>query len=532
MRNNYKYFALFLFKTEFNTRELFIKGTYMLKFISFEDEIDIYWNRAKKLDENENYVVYLNQKKVGTTKKTHFELKNLSPDCQFEIAVELSGGKINKKIGCIFAKTRFLPNRIDITKQPYCALGDGKTLNTNAIQKALNDCKAGDCVYIPNGTYLTGGLKIHSNTYLYLEDNAVLKGTENFNDYLPKVKSRFEGIEQMCYQSLINIGDLDHKSGYNCKNVVIRGGSIIGGGEKLGKSIIEEETRLMKEYLEKNKSLVAECETSVTIQGRARGRLLQVANTKNLVLANTYYAEGASWNLHFIYSKDIVTTGCHIQSIKVHNGDGWDPDSSENCVLYNTKFETGDDCVAIKSGKNPEGNVINRPSKNIKIFDCYAISGTSIAMGSEMSGGVENVEIWDCNVANTIAGINIKAAEKRGGYIKNVKVYDTVACQVSITATVGYNNDGQPAKTPSKLSDFYFENLSITGIGLNVLKSGERKIIDRDAIILQGLDRKGCEIQNVTFVDCTLLPLAEEKIHNVCIKNTKNIVFKNFNANN
>ena len=90
----------------------------------------------------------------------------------------------------------------------------------------------------------------------------------------------------------------------------------------------------------------------------------------------------------------------------MHNGDGWDPDSSEDCVLFGTCFETGDDCVAIKSGKNPEGNRIARPTRGIRIFDCHGKDG--IAIGSELSGGIRNVLMEDCRAEKTVDKIFFK----------------------------------------------------------------------------------------------------------------------------
>ena len=106
-----------------------------------------------------------------------------------------------------------------------------------------------------------------------------------------------------------------------------------------------------------------------------------------------------------IYCDDIVTDHCTLRSGGIWNGDGWDPDSSTNCTLFATEFETEDDSVAIKSGKNPEGNAINRPTKHICVFDCHSNGGHGICIGSEMSGGVADVQIWDCDIAASSNGM-------------------------------------------------------------------------------------------------------------------------------
>ena len=125
----------------------------------------------------------------------------------------------------------------------------------------------------------------------------------------------------------------------------------------------------MKKFLDNNADYVKTCENENTLPGRVRGRLINMSNCQNVVTSGITMQFGPAWNIHMIYSKDITTCGCKIVSKGVWNGDGWDPDSSENCVVFNTEFRTHDDAIAIKSGKNPEGNVINRPTKNVYIFN-------------------------------------------------------------------------------------------------------------------------------------------------------------------
>jgi polygalacturonase len=201
-----------------------------------------------------------------------------------------------------------------------------------------------------------------------------------------------------------------------------------------------------------------------SIAWRVRGRLINASNTDGLILAGLKLGYGPAWTVHPIYSRNVITYGCRISSININNGDGWDPDSSEDCVIFDTVFDTGDDCIAIKSGKNPEGNIVNRPSKNIWVFDCRTISGHSgIGIGSEMSGGVENVFVWDCDFADAWFGAHIKSTPERGGFVKNIRVQDSkLSCIV--VWTVEYNTDGEKAPTLPELSNYSFENIVIKGI--------------------------------------------------------------------
>ena len=492
--------------------------------IIFEEESIIYWKRIKTLEKNEKYEVFLNDKKIGTTKKTHFTCSNLIPNNKYVIKVKLSVENQVVFSDTIQITTKQKPVRIDVTKPPYNAIGDGKTLNTKALQRALDDCKEGECVYFPQGKYVSGGLFVHSNTNIYVEEGAVLQGSQNPENYLPKIKSRFEGIEQMCYQSLLNIGELDHTKGCTTENICIYGkGSIFGGGSALHDNILKIESVAVKEYLDSlSEEELKTFESNKTVALRARGRLMQIANCENVVISGLNLGYSPAWNVHFIYSNNIITTGCKFFSMGVNNGDGWDPDSSTNCVLFDCVFDTHDDSVAIKSGKNPEGNIINRPTENVNVFDCRAICGNAFAIGSEMSGGVKDVFVWDCDIENTWFGLQIKSAEKRGGYIQNVQVYDSIVGQVRITGTVGYNNDGEGAKTYAKLSDFHFENVYITG---TYNKKGELGKVA--PITISGLDKDGCEIQNVIFENCKIKNQEDGQLQNINIKRAKNINMKN-----
>lgn len=441
-----------------------MKDKINLKTIVYDDSITVYWDKVYRLQEDFMYEIFLNDILVGETKKTHFTLVNLYPETWYEIHVKV------KYYGEKFAfsenltvETSARKEVIDITKSPYYAIGDGVTMNTKAIQKAIDDCKENQCVFVPSGIFVIGALKLHSNMELFLAEGAILQGTENSADYLPLIRSRFEGVERECYSSLLNMGDLDHGATYNCSNIVIRGkGIIASGGRKLAEIIIAEENERLKEYLKSLGNKIKEYEKPETIAGRIRPRLINMSNCENIVLSGITFKNGASWNIHMIYSNNIITHDCLVYSKGIWNGDGWDPDSSTNCTIFNCRFDTHDDCIAIKSGKNPEGNEINKPCEKINIFDITVINGHGIAIGSEISGGINDINIWDCDLSNTIFGLEIKGTRKRGAYVKNVTVSDFIAPRVHMHS-VPYNDDGVGAKTPPKFSDCKFEDVFIIG---------------------------------------------------------------------
>lgn len=426
----------------------------MVRKIIFENEITLWWELQKGV---RFYDVYLNGSKFFRVDSTHVTLSDLLSKTEYLVKIVTDSGRVffEEKI-CTQPKK----NRIDVSKPPYNAVGDGKTVNTVTLQKAFDDCGEDDAVYFPQGVFLTGALRLHGNTQLFLEKGCVLQGTDNLQDYLPKIKSRFEGLEFECYSSLLNMGTLDSQGGCNCENIVIRGkGRIVGGGNPLREKVIAFENERLKEELNKLGDKIKEYETTDTIAGRFRGRLINVSNVNGFTICGVSIESSPAWNLHMVYSKNLTVYNCDVISHGISNGDGIDPDSVENCVIFGCNFDTSDDCIAIKSGRNPEGNVVNRKSSNIYIFDCVAC-GNGISIGSEMSGGVENVFIWDCDALKAYWGVQLKFSKKRGGFIKNVHVS---RCKLSYFAVwnVPYNNEGEPAPTIPEVKDLFVEDCEI-----------------------------------------------------------------------
>ena len=487
----------------------------MTNTVIFDDVITLYWDKEWNLPDEIEYEIFLDNRFVGKTQTTHFELKGLQPSKAYEVRILRNGE-------CLFAQTLStcgLKKRIDVTKAPYFAVGDGCTLNTVALQKAIEDCGAGECVYIPQGTFLTGSLTLHSDMELYVSKGAVLQGTTNVADYLPKVKSRYEGNERECYRSLLHLGTLDHEKGCTCKNIVIRGGgSILGGGYELYKNTVETE----REYLLKNDPAYAERERNSSWKdwepGRARGRLIHICNTENITIANLTLGQGAAWNVQFIYSKNILTFGCKIISEGIPNGDGWDPDSCQNCTIFDCDFETGDDAIAIKSGRNLQGYQIGIPCTNVRIFDCRGRKG--IALGSEMSGGVSDVYIWDCQFPYSRTGLRFRSTRKRGGYIRNVKVRNCIFVDLHIWSNMEMNNDGEPAGVLPKMENIEIENLELTGMSRKQDGSGYEPI---EVLRLRGNPEERYFLNDIRIRNLKIHARCDGQLQQFEIEHVKNI---------
>lgn len=473
-----------------------------------DSTITLFWDQPDDAHPGSIYRIRLDGSEAAKVDKTHVTFLDLEPDTEYDFAVCMSDeGEYGDFEPMLKGSFRTLQRKrtIDVTAEPYNAVGDGETLNTVAIQCALDDCGPNDRVVIPEGTFLTGALFMRSDTELTVRHGGVLQGSSNPKDYEPRVWSRFEGIERECYASLINVGTVDHEAGFTTSNVTINGdGAILGGGAELMHRTIDAQREAMKDELAAMADYVATCENADTIPGRVRGRLITVANAQNVELYGLTVGNGASWNVQAVYSDMFVTYNCAFTSQGVWNGDGWDPDSSTNCFLFASHFDTGDDMVAIKSGKNPEGNAIGRPTKHVRIFDCTSTHGHGIAIGSEMSGGVEDVSIWDVDIARSRYGIHIKGTPKRGGYVRDVRVRDCEVACVTVHA-VGYNDDGEPGPDVPFFEGFRFERLRVLGrFWGDERADGSVDVHPTTAVLIKGFDKPGHEVRDVVLRDIVL----------------------------
>jgi len=482
----------------------------------FFDEITVFWDRISS--SLEEYKIYLDGEPVAEVRNTHYTFSGLCSGRRYRVCVVawLEGeivGRLEEEIETSRAK-----RRIDVTLAPYFAKGDGKTFNTEALQRAINDAGDDSYVYFPEGEFLSGALDVPSDTEIILHPDAILRGSEDPLDYLPKIRSRFEGLEMDCYRSLLNIGRLDRDGGYNTQNVIIRGGgAIFGGGARLALATIEREREELKRYLLENAEFVKSCENEDTIPGRARGRLINISCALNVVICGLRLGFGACWNVHFIYSKNIITYGCTISSRGVWNGDGWDPDSSEDAVIFDTVFDTHDNAIAIKSGKNPEGNFIGRPTRNIKIFNCRG--RRDIAIGSELSGGICGVCIRDCEFTDSW-GINIKTTEKRGGYVRDIDICDSAFSSITVRTRLDFNNDGEGADSLTEIEGIKLENLTLGGVFVD--SKGERSLIP--PIFIDGFD--GAPARDISFRNIRIMQREDKAAQQIVCRSAQKISFE------
>jgi polygalacturonase len=271
------------------------------------------------------------------------------------------------------------------------AVGDGKTKDTLAFQQALDRCAmlGGGEVFVAAGTYLIGAIAIGSNTVLRLHEEATLQGSPDLADY-PLTQVRWEGRFVRGYIGLV--------SARNAENVGIAGGGKIVGNTEI-KGRVDHAT------------------------GVRHPALLEFAACKNVLVQDCVTQQNDMWSIHPLYCENL-----RFQNLTVNGGaDGIDVDSCKHVVIDNCRFDTGDDCISLKSGRGEEGYTLNHPTEDVRISNCSFVdhNWACIGIGSETSAGIRNVRVEHCQClgAKTFA-IYIKSRPGRGAFIEDISMDD------------------------------------------------------------------------------------------------------------
>ncbi len=338
----------------------------------------------------------------------------------------------------------FKNNRISVAD---CGgVGDGMVLNTNAFAKAMETLseKGGGTLVVPKGIWFTGPIVFRSNINMYLEKGAVILFSPDFNLY-PIVETIFEGLDTRRCQSPI--------SGRNLVNIAITGkGSINGFGEawrplkknkvtaSQWKKVTSSGGVVKNDTWYPSESSVRGAEISdmnvprqnlteqewLSIKDFLRPVMVSFIECKNVYLQGVLFENSPSWNLHPLMCENVILDGLFVRNPGYsQNGDGLDLESCRNSIIVNCQFDVGDDGICIKSGKDKPGRVRGRPTENVIVDNCKVFQGHGgFVVGSEMSGGVRNISVKNCQFLGTDVGLRFKSTRGRGGVVENIYISD------------------------------------------------------------------------------------------------------------
>jgi len=329
----------------------------------------------------------------------------------------------------------------------FGGLGDGYTLNTRAFKKAIDALskKGGGQLTVPAGVWFTGPIELVSNINLHLDKGALILFSPDFKLY-PLVNTVFEGLETRRCQSPI--------SARNAVNVAITGeGSINGSGEawrplkkakvtdvywkKVIKSggVLKDPTYWFPSVGSMKGESISDSNVPrgimtdsswLAIKDFLRPVMINFIECNNVLLQGVLFENSPSWNIHPLMCTNVVIDNVTVRNPNfAQNGDGIDVESCKNVLIVNSSFDVGDDAICIKSGKDEEGRKRARPAENIIVDNCKVFKGHGgFVVGSEMSGGVKNISVRNCQFLGTDVGLRFKSNRGRGGLVENIYISD------------------------------------------------------------------------------------------------------------
>jgi polygalacturonase len=407
----------------------------------------------------------------------------------------------------------------DFSILKYGAKTGGEFDCREPINKAIEDCskKGGGRVVVPAGVFLTGAIRLRSNVNLHVSKGATLKFATNAKAYEPIVHTRWEGMELMHLSPLIYA--------YEETNVAVTGeGTLDGQGKSFfwkwhgnpryggdPEKVSQRAARArLYEFMDKN--VPVEDRVFGGPEDYLRPQFIQPYKCKNVLIEGVRIVDSPMWEVHPVLCENVTVRGVHIETHGPNN-DGCDPESCKDVLIENCHFDTGDDCIAIKSGRNNDGRRLNTPTENVIIRNCMFKDGHGgITVGSEISGGVRNVFAHDNKLdsPDLWTAIRFKNNASRGGKLENFY----------------YKNNaiGTVSRAGIELDFYYEEGAKGAHIPLvrNVQVDGLTCTTGNRAVDLQGLDN--APIYDVVLKNCTFGSVKNPSI----VKNVKGLKIENF----
>ena len=420
-------------------------------------------------------------------------------------------------------------NEVKLTD--FGAVGDGETLCTKAFAKAFDalSAKGGGRLVVPRGIWHTGPIELKSNIDLHLEMGAVILFAADETLY-PLIDTSFEGLDTRRCKSPL--------SGFNLENISITGQGVIDGNGRywrpLKKSKVTESQ--WKEFTN-GKGVVTKKDYWVPSEGYAKGEasanmnvpqnmntpedwesikrflrpvMVSLVGCKNVLLQDVIFQNSPAWNLHPLMCENVIIDHVLARTpAYAQNGDALDLESCKNVLIVDSKFDAGDDGICIKSGKDADGRRRGKPCENVVVDGCTVFAGHGgFVVGSEMSGGVKNIMVRNCQFLGTDVGLRFKSTRGRGGIVENIFV-DGISMTDIKTDAITFNmyyggksvaemladgdNPNNTEKMPVDETTPIFRNIDIR----NVVCNGAGRAMEFNGLPEMPMD--GISLTNITI---------------------------------
>lgn len=398
----------------------------------------------------------------------------------------------------------------------YGAKNDASETATEAIKKAIKAASdsGGGTVYFPAGQYLTGPIHLKSNVTLFFDAGSYVKFSDDFDDYMPFVQSRYEGIMVKSFSPLIYA--------YEVENVAIIGrGTLDGQGLKWWHQTERLQGKDAKRvkwqdlHDEQNKDVIKADSPHMIKRGFLRPPFIQPMYSKNIRIEGVTIINSPFWTINPEFCENITITGVTINNPPSPNTDGINPSSCRYVHISDCHISVGDDCITIKSGKDEDGRKMAAPAENYTITNCTMLSGHGgVVIGSEMSGGVKKITISNCVFDGTDRGIRIKSTRGRGGVVEDIRVDNVIMKNIkkeAVKLNMFYSKtDPEPVSERTPIfRNIHFSDITAQG---------------NQAVVLIGLEEM--PIENITFDNINF-----DVNEGIAVKDAKNILINNVRVN-
>jgi len=395
---------------------------------------------------------------------------------------------------------------------------DPAFLNDKIINAAIDELSAngGGVVTVPAGVFHTAGIILKDNVNLHLCEGCTLKFSTRYEDYLPVVWTKWEGYDCLNYRPLIY--------GASVKNVAVTGKGIIDGSASAevwwwmkGRKNLGYSDGMPCQTTHGRKILFEQVRNGVDYHKRIMGdgaylrpQLFNIMKGENILIEGVTFTNSPFWVIHPVFCQNVIVRDVTVDSHGANN-DGCDPESCKGVLIEGCRFITGDDCIALKSGRNEDGRAWGVPCEDVIIRNCIMEDGHgAITVGSEISGGAKNVYAENCTVnsAEMYNAVRIKTNTCRGGVIEDIHVRDIEVLKCRISAII-IDLIYEPNEESTR--GFYPEVRNVSVERLN-LKSCNT------FITIDGLEERNC-VENINISDCKVAGVKTREKINGQIKN-------------
>ncbi len=438
-----------------------------------------------------------------------------------------------------------IPSRT-VDLRNFGGVGDGITLNTEAFRLAIEklNSKGGGHLVVPKGIWLTGPITLLDNIDLHVRKDAVIVFSPD-QDLYPIIDTNFEGLDvRRCISPVNAMG---------ARNISITGGGILDGSGEYWREVKKRKVSSdqWKEILKRGGVLAEDGSAWYPDEGYMKARktagslnypdpsldeqeiktflrpvMVSLRECENVLLEDCTFQNSPCWNIHPLYCKNVIINNITVRNPHYSaNGDGIDIDACENVILTGSSFDVGDDAICIKSGKDEDGLRHGKACRNLVISGCTVYHGHGgFVVGSEMSGGVNNIMVSDCRFIGTDVGLRFKSTRGRGGLVENIWC-EGITMKDIVTYGVIFNlyyegvaatdisgevkEDLRPVdETTPEFRNFHFKDILCSGARQSVFINGlpelpVRGIEFKDCLFSSAKGREVHYAEDVTFENVT-----------------------------